>query len=59
MKSILMLLALAASTEACSDAGAGMNVGWINAGKWLAYDIYVTSIGAEARGYYRLAFLAD
>jgi hypothetical protein len=36
--------------EATSDAGGGFNVGWIDAGEWLEYDIQVASAG-----YYDLA----
>lgn len=32
-------------TQACDDAGGGLNVGWIDAGEWLAYDINVTTPG--------------
>jgi endoglucanase Acf2 len=40
-------------TQACTDAGGGLNVGWIDAGEWLAYDINVTNAGD-----YRLAVRA-
>ncbi len=32
--------------QACTDAGAGYNVGWINAGEWLAYNIKVPAAGS-------------
>ena|GEM_PF-2948503 len=32
--------------EATTDAGAGYNVGWIDAGEWLAYDVNVAATGA-------------
>ncbi|MDB5049861.1 MAG: hypothetical protein JWO30_2932 [Fibrobacteres bacterium] len=32
--------------EATTDAGGGYNVGWIQAGEWLAYDVNVASAGA-------------
>jgi endonuclease/exonuclease/phosphatase family metal-dependent hydrolase len=31
--------------EATTDAGGGYNVGWIDAGEWLAYDVSVTQTG--------------
>jgi hypothetical protein len=31
--------------EATADAGGGFNVGWIQAGEWLAYDVNVASSG--------------
>ncbi len=31
--------------EACSDAGGGYNVGWTDAGEWLAYDVNVMQAG--------------
>ncbi len=31
--------------EACRDVGGGFNVGWIEAGEWLAYDITVDQAG--------------
>jgi hypothetical protein len=31
--------------EACSDIGGGYNVGWIEAGEWLSYDVKVTQSG--------------
>jgi hypothetical protein len=31
--------------EATTDGGSGYNVGWIDAGEWLAYDVNVTSAG--------------
>jgi hypothetical protein len=37
--------------EACTDAGTGYNVGWIDASEWLAYDVTVPT-GME--GTYRL-----
>jgi hypothetical protein len=31
--------------ENCTDAGSGYNVGWIQAGEWLAYDVNVQTTG--------------
>jgi hypothetical protein len=31
--------------ENCTDAGAGYNVGWVDAGEWLAYDVSVAQGG--------------
>jgi hypothetical protein len=31
--------------ESTGDVGGGYNVGWIQAGEWLAYDVYVTTAG--------------
>jgi hypothetical protein len=42
----------AVDIEACSDAGAGFNVGWIQANEWLEYSVNVTTAGiykVEAR----------
>lgn len=32
-------------TQACDDAGGGLNVGWIDAGEWLAYDVAIPTAG--------------
>jgi hypothetical protein len=32
--------------ETCTDASGAYNVGWIDAGEWLAYDVNVTQAGA-------------
>ncbi|NJM14873.1 MAG: carbohydrate-binding protein [Bacteroidales bacterium] len=32
-------------TENTSDAGGGLNVGWINAGDWMDYQVYVSAAG--------------
>jgi hypothetical protein len=32
--------------EVCSDAGGGYDVGWTNAGEWLAYNVKVTTAGS-------------
>ena len=32
--------------QACTDASGGYNVGWIDAGEWLAYDISIATAGA-------------
>jgi hypothetical protein len=34
--------------ESTVDAGGGYNVGWINAGEWLAYDVTVSQAGSYA-----------
>lgn len=35
----------AVDIEACTDAGAGFNVGWIQANEWLEYTVNVTTAG--------------
>lgn len=32
-------------TQGCDDVGGGLNVGWIDAGEWLAYDVTITTPG--------------
>jgi endoglucanase len=41
-------------TEATSDAGGGLNVGWIDAGDWLSYAVQIPSAGSY-RVSYRVA----
>jgi hypothetical protein len=41
-------------TEATTDAGGGLNVGWIDAGDWLAYDVTIPKAGVY-RVTYRVA----
>jgi len=43
-------------TETCTDAGGGLNVGWIDEGDWLSYQISVPQTG-EYFLHYRIASL--
>jgi beta-glucanase (GH16 family) len=44
-------------TEACSDAGGGYDVGWIDAGDWMIYNVNVATAGTYTVSY-RVASLS-